>query len=182
LTDQLLDLAREDAGASQRPGAPLDLAALVRGVVEDMRPLAEARGLSLRVEDTTAAPLHGDALRLRQVLLNLVDNAVKYTPPGGEIAVRVERRNRQAIVTIRDTGVGIPADHLPHVFDRFYRADKARSREQGGTGLGLSIAQSIVAAHGGRIELASAPGQGTTCTVTLPEQGPAGGDQQTASM
>jgi heavy metal sensor kinase len=170
LTDQLLALAREDAGAGRPTLESLDLSAVVHGVVEDMRPLAEARGLGLRMEANGAAPVHGDALRLRQVFFNLVDNAIKYTPSGGEVAVRVDRRDGEAVVTVRDTGIGIPPEHLPRVFDRFYRVDKARSREHGGTGLGLSIAQSIVAAHGGRIELASAPGQGTTCTVTLPER------------
>src|SRR5262249_24061161 len=96
-------------------------------------------------------------------------NALKYTPEGGQVEVQVEARGRDAVVTVRDTGVGIPAEHLPRVIDRFYRVDRARSREEGGTGLGLSIAQSIVAAHGGRSEGSSTPGRGTTCTVTLPE-------------
>jgi signal transduction histidine kinase len=170
LTDQLLALAREDAGAGRPTLESLDLTVMVRGVVEDMRPLAEARSLHLHTQANGAAPVHGDALRLRQVFFNVVDNAIKYTPSGGEVAVRIDRRDGEAVVTVRDTGIGIPPEHLPRVFDRFYRVDKARSREHGGTGLGLSIAQSIVAAHGGRIELASAPGQGTTCTVTLPER------------
>jgi signal transduction histidine kinase len=93
----------------------------------------------------------------------------KYTPAGGTIEVRLGRRDQAVVVILRDTGIGIPPEHLPHVFDRFYRVDRARSRAEGGTGLGLSIVQSIVTAHGGRIDLASAPGQGTTCTVTLPE-------------
>src|SRR5207248_9619386 len=101
---------------------------------------------------------------------NLLDNAIKHTPAGGEVEVRVESRGGAAVVTVRDTGEGIPPEHLPHVFDRFYRVDGVRSRERGGTGLGLSIARSVVAAHGGRIELESAPGRGTTCTVTLPQR------------
>jgi signal transduction histidine kinase len=160
-------LAREDAGVD-RPQEPLDLSAVVRGVVEDLRPLAEARGVQLRAESNGALPARGNALRLRQVFLNVVDNAIKYTPPGGAVAVRAHAKEGQAVVTVLDTGVGIPPEHLPRVFDRFYRVDKARSREQGGTGLGLSIARSIIAAHGGRIELTSSPGQGTTCTVSLP--------------
>jgi heavy metal sensor kinase len=170
LTEQLLALAREDAETGCPAPQPLDLSVVVQGVVEDMRPLADARGLQLRVDVNGAVPIHGDALRLRQVFLNVVDNAIKYTPSGGEVAVLIGRRDREAVVTVRDSGVGIPPEHLPRVFERFYRVDKGRSREQGGTGLGLSIAQSIVAAHGGRIELTSAGGEGTTCTVTLPEE------------
>jgi signal transduction histidine kinase len=99
-----------------------------------------------------------------------LDNAIKYTPEGGAVTVEFGRRDRAAVVTVRDTGIGIPEEHLPRVFDRFYRVDKARSRAQGGTGLGLSIARSIVTAHGGNIELTSLLGKGTTCTVTLPEE------------
>jgi signal transduction histidine kinase len=108
---------------------------------------------------------------LRQVFYNLLDNALKYTPEGGAVEVRAGGQAGTAVVSVRDTGIGIPAEHLPRVFDRFYRVDKGRSRAEGGTGLGLSIARSIVAAHGGRIDLASTPGYGTVCTVTLPLAG-----------
>jgi heavy metal sensor kinase len=172
LTDQLLTLAREDASAARRVRDPVDLAALTQGVAETMRPLAESRGLRLDVEAGGPLPVSGDAARLRQVLYNVLDNAIKYTPEG-RVTVRLARRDHAVGITVQDTGIGIPAEHLPRVFDRFYRVDKARSREQGGTGLGLSIAQSIVAAHGGTIELSSTPGQGTTCVVTLPEDRPA---------
>jgi signal transduction histidine kinase len=101
------------------------------------------------------------------VLYNVLDNALKYTPQG-TVRVWGARRADVAVLTVQDTGIGIAPEHLPRVFDRFYRVDKARSREQGGTALGLSIARSIVTAHGGTIELKSTPGQGTTCTVTLP--------------
>jgi heavy metal sensor kinase len=168
LTDQLLTLSREDARLAPPVREPVDLAALVGGVVEIMRPLAEAGGIQLGVECGGRVTVHGDEGRLRQVFFNLLDNATKYTPSGGQVDVRVEQRGQEAIATVRDTGAGIPAEHLPHVFDRFYRVDRARSREQGGTGLGLSISRSIVTAHGGRIELESAPGKGTTCTVRLP--------------
>ena len=168
LTEQLLVLAREDAGASPQAHEPLDLAALVEGVAETMRPLAEAKGLRLDVRGGDGLGMHGDSARLRQVFYNLLDNAIKYTPEGGRVEVLLGRRDHEAVVTVRDTGAGIPAEHLPHVFDRFFRVDKARTRAEGGTGLGLSIAKSIVTAHGGRIELASAPGHGTTCTVSLP--------------
>jgi two-component system, OmpR family, heavy metal sensor histidine kinase CusS len=168
LTEQLLALAREDAGASPPAHEPLDLAALVEGVAETMRPLAEAKGLRLDVRGGDSLRMHGDSARLRQVFYNLLDNAIKYTPEGGRVEVCLGRRGEEAVITVRDTGAGIAPEHLPHVFDRFYRVDKARTRAEGGTGLGLSIAKSIVTAHEGRIELASAPGHGTTCTVSLP--------------
>jgi signal transduction histidine kinase len=137
-----------------------------------MRPLAEARGLRLADETDGEVRARGEPARLRQVFFNALDNAIKYTPAGGTVAVRATRRGPEAVVSVADTGEGIPPEHLPRVFDRFYRVDKARSREQGGTGLGLSIAKGIVESHGGRIELDSAPGRGTTCTMTLPADGP----------
>jgi heavy metal sensor kinase len=168
LTDQLLSLAREDAGVSRQTRERLDLAALAAGTVETMRPLAEAEGVRLHVGGSASVWVEGDEARLRQVFFNLLDNAIKYTPEGGEVDVRVESMDGRAVATVRDTGEGITAEHLPRVFDRFYRVDKARSRERGGTGLGLSIVRSVVAAHGGNIELDSAPGRGTTARVLLP--------------
>ena len=168
LTDQLLALAREDAGTARPAREPLDLAALVRDVADTLAPLAEAKQVRLAVRADRPVALRGDAARLRRVFVNLVDNAVKYTPEGGSVAVEASAAGGAAVAVVRDPGVGIPPEHLPRVFDRFYRVDKARSRAAGGAGLGLSIARSIVEAHGGRIELASAPGRGTTCTVSLP--------------
>jgi heavy metal sensor kinase len=174
LTEQLLALAREDAGVARQADQRVDLSALLESVAETMRPLAESKGVEFKAQTNGHAEVRGDPGRLRQVFYNLLDNAIKYTPPGGTVAVKSGQEEGDAVVTVRDTGPGIPPEHLPRVFDRFYRVDRARSREEGGTGLGLSIARSIVAAHGGRIELSSTPGQGTTCTVTLPE----GRDQQ----
>jgi heavy metal sensor kinase len=168
LTDQLLELAREDARAGRQAHEPVDLGAIVRDVVETMRPLAGAKGLSLRVEANESLWVNGDAARLREVFFNILDNCIKYTAEGGQVEVQIGHSSPEVVVTVSDTGIGIAAEHLPHVFDRFYRVDKARSRSEGGTGLGLSITQSIVVAHGGRIELASTPGRGTTCTVRLP--------------
>jgi two-component system, OmpR family, heavy metal sensor histidine kinase CusS len=171
LTDELLTLSREDAGTARQAFEPVDLAALLKRVTETMRPLAEQKGLDLHADcDGGPVRVRGDEPRLRQVFYNLLDNAIKYTPAGGKVEVRLRKDGPSAVVTLRDTGEGIPAEHLPRVFERFYRVDKSRSRAQGGTGLGLSIVRSIVTAHGGRVELASTPGQGTTCTVTLPDQ------------
>jgi heavy metal sensor kinase len=170
LTDQLLTLARQDAGVTRSALENVDLALLVKDVTETLRPLAENKGLHLVFHADEPAKVSGDNLGLRQVFFNVLDNAIKYTPSGGSITVQMKHSDGQAIVTIKDTGIGIPPEHLPHVFDRFYRVDKARSRAEGGTGLGLSIARGTVSAHGGRIELTSAPGQGTTCIITLPTQ------------
>ena len=166
----LVALAREGARAARQVQESVDLAALVGYVTETMRPLAEAKGLLLRVRANGAAQVRGDAVRLREVFFNVLDNGIKYTPEGGEVEVETGRSGPEVVVTVQDTGIGIPAEHVPHVFERFYRVDKARSRAEGGTGLGLSIAQSTIVAHGGRIELASTPGQGTTCTVRLPRE------------
>jgi signal transduction histidine kinase len=111
--------------------------------------------------------IRGDPDRLRQVLLNVLDNSLKHTATGS-VTLKLKSVGKEVIIEVRDTGEGIPPEHLPHVFERFYRVDKARTREQGGTGLGLSIAKSIIDAHGGRIDLHSTPPQGTTCVITLP--------------
>jgi two-component system phosphate regulon sensor histidine kinase PhoR len=146
------------------------LGAIVTQATEMMRPLAEAKGLRLELTPGPASPLVGDDTRLRQVFLNLVDNAIKYTPAGGTVAVKVVHQDRQALVQVSDSGIGIALEHQPFVFDRFYRVDKARTRAEGGTGLGLSIAKSIVASHGGTVAVTSSPGQGSTFFVTLPLQ------------
>jgi len=170
LTDQLLTLAREDAGSSRAVHEVVDIAGIVQEVAETLRPVAESKGLRFHSETDGPVRVSGDNLGLRQVFFNVLDNAIKYTPPGGDVRIDLSQRDGEVVMTIRDTGIGIAAEHLPHVFDRFYRVDKARSRAEGGTGLGLSIARSTVAAHGGRIELTSTPSQGTTCMIQLPAQ------------
>src|SRR5206468_12245876 len=110
----------------------------------------------------------GDQMRLTQLLVNLVDNAVRYTPSGGVVSVAVEREPQWAVLRVTDTGAGIAAEHLPHVFERFYRADPARARADGGAGLGLAIGQWIAQAHGGQISVASELGRGSAFTVRLP--------------
>jgi heavy metal sensor kinase len=131
--------------------------------------LAVRKGVRLKLEnDSPSIALNGDEELIRRLILNLLDNAVKYTPAGGEISLALGRQNGSAEIVVRDTGIGIPEVAQPRVFDRFYRVDKARARAMGGAGLGLSIAQWIVEAHGGAITLASAPGKGSTFTVVLP--------------
>jgi two-component system, OmpR family, heavy metal sensor histidine kinase CusS len=168
LTDQLLTLSRRDAGVEQLARTPQDLHALVAGVVDSMQALAESKEIQLQIEGRGPLWVKGNESSLRQVFINTLDNALKFTPEKGKVIVRIIRLNGTVRVTVADTGIGIAPEHLPRVFDRFYRVDTSRSRAVGGTGLGLSIAQGIVHAHEGRIELSSHSGQGTTCTVSLP--------------
>ena len=112
--------------------------------------------------------VNGDAVKLQQVIYNVIDNAIKYTPRGGEVETELFRSGRKAVIRIKDTGIGIPAADLPHIFDRFYRVDKARSRATGGTGLGLSIVKQTVIQHGGNISAQSTEGKGTAFIIELP--------------
>jgi signal transduction histidine kinase len=125
-------------------------------------------GLDIKIGEEDQITVLGDADKLKQLLLNLVDNAIQYTPKGGQITLGLVREGGWARLTVADTGIGIPPEDLPHVFERFYRVDKARSRSAGGAGLGLSIASWIAQAHGGYIGVSSEPGRGTTFTVWLP--------------
>jgi heavy metal sensor kinase len=175
LTDQLLSLAREDAGVGHHEEGEVDLGQVVTGVVETLRPLAEAKDVAIVSTTSGECTLQGDTIRLRQVAMNLIDNAIKYTLRGGRIDIAVTRNDGKLVLTVADTGVGIPPEHLPRVFDRFYRVDQARSREMGGTGLGLSIVRSVVIAYGGAITMTSRAGEGTECVVTLPVRLRSGG-------
>jgi signal transduction histidine kinase len=165
LVADLLALARADAGTPQRRQR-VELDRVLVEAFGQMRQLAGGRGLT--VEALEPVLVGGDADQLRQLLLALIDNALKYTPPGGRVALGLRRRGRWAEVTVQDTGIGIDPEHLPHVFERFYRADPARQSDPGGTGLGLAIARWIAEQHGGEVVLASEPGRGTTATVRLP--------------
>ena len=169
LTDQLLTLARDDTRRTEYDRIQINLASLVADIVQTMTPLAEAKQQTLQFSRATEAHIVGDVGRLRQVFYNLLDNAIKYTPRQGRINVAVTSADDSVTATITDTGIGITDEHLPHVFDRFYRVDKARTREQGGTGLGLSIVKTIVAAHDGQIDVTSNDGEGTMCAVKLPK-------------
>lgn len=166
LVADLLLLAQADAGVALKR-EPVQLDSLLLEIYRQARVIADGLHVTLGHEDQ--AVVSGDPDRLRQLFLNLVDNAVKYTPRGGRLSLSWGREDGWVRVDVSDTGVGIPGEDLPHIFDRFYRVDKARSRGQGGTGLGLSIAQWIAQAHGGRIEVESQVGRGTTFTVWLPE-------------
>lgn len=140
----------------------------VRESVRRLTPLAKKRGQEIFVEIADPCEMFADPGKLAQVCYNIIENAIKYTPDGGKITVSLRRMGRDAVLDISDTGVGIPEEDLAHVFDRFYRVDKARSRDTGGTGLGLSIVQQIVRLHAGSVTVQSRRGEGTTFTVQLP--------------
>ena len=164
----LLTLARLDTGSIHREHEVVSLAELVQKAVRRVQSFAEQRGITVQVEGSSDSYVVGDPMLLEQAMLVLLDNAIKYNRQGGRVIVCTVVQDRQVLLEVRDTGIGVSAEHLPHLGERFYRVDKARSREAGGTGLGLSIARSIAVAHEGRLSLASAPEQGTTVTLTLP--------------
>ena len=168
LVADLLVLARADAGVSVRR-VPVELDRLFMEVLGEARHLT--RGHRFEIETIEPVIVEGDPDRLKQLLLILVDNAIKYTPAGGHIGVALNRTHTEANLRVRDSGIGIDDRDLPRVFDRFYRADPARRRDPGGTGLGLGIARWIALQHGGSIELASVLGRGTTATLRLPFKG-----------
>jgi heavy metal sensor kinase len=171
MVNHLLTLARAESGDIPLARHPVDLAALVTTVTEQLEPVAQARDLNLQCVVSQPVTVIGDSGWLERLLLNLLDNAIKYTPPRGNIRVDVSRDDNHARVDVRDTGVGIPAGAVPHVFERFYRVDLSRSRDVEGAGLGLSLAKWIVDRHKGRIEVHSEPGEGSTFTIWLPVSG-----------
>lgn len=167
MVQELLDLARIESGQAALNIEPTDLEPLARGVVERLRPQANRSGLSLEVHFPQGLPpVLADGERIQQVLMNLLHNAIKFTPAGGKVEVSAEFIGEEVIVAVRDTGIGISPQDLPRVFERFYRADRARSGS--GTGLGLAIAKHIVQNHGGRIWAESVEGQGSTFFFALP--------------
>ncbi len=168
IVEGLLTLARADAQSVPFARNPVPLGALCEEVVRLHRTVAEQREVSLVVEAPAEVVVPGDADRLRDLVSNLVTNAIRYNQKGGRVAVRVAREDGRALLSVEDTGIGIPAEDLPHVFERFYRVDKARSSEAGGSGLGLAIAKWIVDAHAGTITVESIPGKGTRFDVRLP--------------
>jgi two-component system, OmpR family, sensor kinase len=165
LIGALLELARLDAGQEQMKRMNFDLSSTARDCVELIRPLADERGVKI-ISELTPLEIPGDSERLAQVITNLLTNAIHYNVPDGEVRIAAQSQDGMAILTVADTGAGIPAEDLPRVFERFYRADKSRST--GGNGLGLAISKAVVEAHGGTIEVASEENAGTTFTVRLP--------------
>lgn len=168
LSTNMLTLARLDNGSSHREHEVVNLAELALAGMRRVQALAEQMEISIQVESTSTPYVIGDPMLLEQAVLALLDNAMKYNLRGGCITIRTMMKDEHAFLEVCDTGIGIAAEHLPHLGERFYRVDKARSREAGSTGLGLSIARSIAVAHSGTLTLTSIPKQGTTVTLTLP--------------
>jgi heavy metal sensor kinase len=172
LVDTLLTLSRADAGQLRLAQEPVDLVALARDVASYLEDLAQEKGQRVEVEAAGAVEIRGDWLVLRQAVVNVVDNAIKYSPDHTAIRIAVGRDGERSWIAVVDQGPGIEPEHRGRVFERFYRVDKARSREGGGTGLGLSLAQWAVAAHGGSIELESEVTRGSTFRIVLPKDTP----------
>jgi len=168
IAEQLLEMTRLETGEMLSAFTRFDLAEMTRTTVEQMRLLADEKQIGLRFEGTPPIHVLADPVRVRQVVVNLVDNAIKYTSAGGAISVSSVRSDATAILEVTDTGIGIPTEAIPHVFERFYRVDGARSRQLGGTGLGLAIVKSICTAFGGTVTVQSTMGSGTTFRVELP--------------
>jgi two-component system, OmpR family, sensor histidine kinase CiaH len=168
LANKMLDLARLDAGKAHAEREVVDLQALAHELIRRAEALATEAGVSLRLEDGEPAVVLGDPILLEHAALILVDNAIKYNQRGGSVTIRTRRDADRVMLEVRDTGIGIAAEHLPHLGERFYRVDKARSRESGGAGLGLSIVRGIVSQHGGTLQFDSDPGKGTVATISLP--------------
>ena len=169
LVDRLLTLSKADTGDSLLSTEPVDLRELADEVASQLDVLAEEKQQTLTVQHAAAPHWTGDRLVLRQALLNLVDNAIKYSPTGAHITIRVGEFSSSAVVDVTDNGPGIPAELQSRIFDRFYRVDKSRSRENGGAGLGLSIAKWAVEVHGGQLTLENTNGGGSTFRITLPQ-------------
>ena len=168
IVETLFALSRFEAGHAHAEHARLDFAQLAAATAEQMCLLAEDKDQRITCATSEPVWVEGDRARLKQVIVNLLDNAIKYTPRGGTVTLRVTAQDGEAICDVTDTGIGIPAAALPHVFDRFFRVDEARSRDAGGAGIGLSIVKVICAAHDGQVEVESTEGRGSRFRVRLP--------------
>jgi two-component system phosphate regulon sensor histidine kinase PhoR len=173
IADDLLTLS--DAETKPPDLHPVHLAEVCERVLDGLRPQAERAGLSLQQALDSSVVVMADQYRMEQVIMNLVDNAIKYTPAGGSICVVLRQEGSEAVLSVSDTGIGILQEHQERIFERFYRVDKARSRQSGGTGLGLSIVKHIVEAHGGSASVQSEYTRGSTFTVRLPAGEPPDG-------
>jgi signal transduction histidine kinase len=166
----VMDISEAQTGAMRLHRTPVPVTTLFEETLDLYADLAEERGIALAADATPGLALHADHTRIRQVLANAVDNALKYTPPGGHVRLRAARRAHRVELAVEDTGIGISANELPRVFDRLFRGD--RSRSERGLGLGLSLVKAIVEAHGGSVGITSTVGAGTTLTLRLPHAPP----------
>jgi signal transduction histidine kinase len=172
LVADVVDLARLQSGSSLVDRRPVDLAALLQRTVAGLQPQADARQVALHLATGPLPLALVDADRLHRALVNLLDNALRYTPAGGHVTLRAETIGEMIRIHVVDTGAGIPAEDLPRVFERFYQVDKSRATRGQGSGLGLAIVREVVAAHGGAVSVQSAPGQGADFTISLPLAAP----------
>ena len=168
IVENLLATARLEAGEAKTQNEVINLSELVRSSIEQMQLLADEKHILVAITSPSSIFISGDIARIRQMIVNLFDNAVKYTPPFGKVEVSVLSDAGIAILILKDTGIGIAAESLPLIFERFYRADKVRSSTSQGTGLGLYIVRAICQAHGGIINVTSVEGNGTQVKIELP--------------
>jgi signal transduction histidine kinase len=168
MLNTLMDISEAETGTMALRREATDLTDLVRQTVDLYEDLADERGVRIAPRANDEVTVSVDRNRMRQVLANLLDNALKYTPRGGQVEIAASRQGSDALLTVVDTGVGIPADELPHIWNRLYRGDKSRSTR--GLGLGLSLVKAIVEAHGGRVDVHSTPGEGTSFELRLPAE------------
>jgi signal transduction histidine kinase len=168
VVDQLLTLARADSGKEQLSFEEIDLSELLAGVAAHTEILCRDKGLEFHSDRMETILVSGDSAKLRELFLNLLDNAIRYSPDGGKLSLTLRRAEEMAVISIADTGIGISEEDISHIFERFYRVDKARSRVENGVGLGLAICKYIAEIHGGRIEVISRLGEGSTFSVWLP--------------
>ena len=168
IVERLFALSRLDAGEAQSEWVRFDLGKLAASTADQMSLLAEDRRISVTCSSSNPVYIEGDRARMKQLVVNLLDNAIKYTPEGGAVQIKGRSAGGAAILEVTDTGIGIPAGDIPHVFDRFFRADKIRSRYPDGAGLGLAIVRSISHAHRGTVEVESAVGKGSSFRIILP--------------
>jgi signal transduction histidine kinase len=167
MLNTLMDISEAESGTMQLQREPVVLSEVVARAVDLYRDVADAKGVALLADTPADIVVTADRTRLEQVAANLIDNALKYTPAGGRVDVEVGREGDVALLRVRDTGTGIPADELPRIFDRLFRGD--RSRAERGLGLGLSLVKAVVEAHGGTVSVESEPGRGSVFTVRLPQ-------------
>ena len=170
LVDDLLFLARADSQQQTLDAKQFSLNTALCGVIESIRPLAVTGGILLESSLDTEITYFGDEFRIKQLMVILLDNALKYTPSGGQVTLGLHDRDTFVEITVTDTGEGIESEHLTKIFERFYRVDKARSQQKEGTGLGLAIADWIIQSHRGQLKVSSTPGEGTTFIIILPHQ------------
>jgi heavy metal sensor kinase len=168
IVGKLLHLARIDAGKDQVKFERINLKELLTDLSSDIEVLAREKGIEFKLAPLEDLTVEGDKLKLEQLFMNLLENAIKYTPSGGSISASIVRGDKTAVIAIKDTGIGISKEHIPHLFERFYRVDKARSRAEGGAGLGLAICKHIAEVHHGKIEVESQVDKGSTFSVFIP--------------